>query len=140
MMTLNHKLERDAETDSVVFWKSVKSRKRASNIVAADAGITFNGKTYRDREGGLYFEKLYSPSVSSDFDEVWEQHVTSHVSAFFESLEHENTAHVTEESVQKAIQKLPKGKAESGDKILYEHLIHSRHVIPPILANMFTNM
>ena len=144
MMTLNHKLERDAETDSVVFWKSVKSRKRASNIVAG-AGIYFNGKTYRDREGltkqwGLYFEKLYSPSVSSDFDEVWEQHVTSHVSAFFESVEPENTAHVTEESVQKAIQKLPKGKAGSGDKIVYEHLIHSRHVISPILANIFTNM
>ena len=123
----DRKLEIEATTDTVNFWKSLKSCKTSRKAVAG-AGIVFNGLC-RGREElveqrGLYFKDLYVPSESPDFDSEWKQVVESTVNETFGLLTADENAFVSSETIQKVIQTLPRVKAGNDDHVVYEHFIY----------------
>lgn len=144
MRKLDHELEHEAERDSVNFWKSLNARK-SSKRTAASSGIVFNGEVCRNKEKltenwGIYFKQLYSHSEAPFFDQTWKSLIESRVEETLSSIQPDNTASVSVDFVEKAIKELPKGKAGSGDDIVYEHLIYAKRQISPLLANLYTYM
>ena len=138
------KLEIEATTDTVNFWKSLKSRKTSRKAVAG-AGIVFNGEVCRGREElveqwGLYFKDLYVPSESPDFDSEWKQVVESTVNEPFGLLPADENTFAPAETIQKVKNTLPREKAGNDDHVVYEHFIYGMHAVAPVLANLYTYM
>jgi hypothetical protein len=139
LAALDLKLECDAETDSMEFWKEVNSRKSTGKT--SGAGIKLNGEIYISRESlveqwKLYFENLYKCSESEYFDGNWKDFVDTTVDEVMTSCRTDQR-HITSAC---AIKTLPNGKSGGPDGIVYEHLRLSKEIISPSLDVLFTNM
>lgn len=144
LSSLDDDLEEAARSNSTIFWNLVRSR-RGKFRSTLGAGIRFDGEVYRSREDltgqwARYFQRLYEPSISPNFDEEWKETVSISVNDYFSSVTMDNNVTVFPELVMECVQSLPNGKAGGADGLTYEHLKCCVDVISPPLANIYTYM
>ena len=127
--------------DSNRLWKIVNSKKKGARS-RTGAGIKFNNVIYRDRDQAThqwkqYFQNLYTPSISGEFDSDWETYVSNKMCEV-----HSNVYQTVDAIVRPGdiIGNLPRGKACGFDNIYYEHLILIRDLVSHVLAYVYTWM
>lgn len=136
-----------AEVDSHKFWKMVNAR-RNRNRSSLSSGINFDGTTVRDRDSISdgwyhYFRELLQPHHDPDdvhSSDTWEKHVSSELDFIVTNIKPDPKVCVLSETVDYIISTCPKRKAGGYDNLQYEHLINAKHVIFPVLANIYTWM
>ena len=118
-------------------------RKRTNS--RACAGINFNGRTVRDPADivsgwGEYFDNLYNPQDRDVFDNEWRDIVENNARCADIDIQPDKSVVVFPDTVLKLINSCPRGKSGGDDGLQYEHLIHGKCALAPILANLFTQM
>ena len=83
MISLNQEIDESAELDSSTFWNLLKLRKTKSCTTTGNE-IKFNDTIVRDpieivSQWGLYFKKLYSPSDTRNYDNVFKDKISEHI-------------------------------------------------------------
>ena len=106
------------------------------------AGIKFNNVVYRDRDQVThqwkqYFQNLYTPSTSGEFDCDCETHVSNKMNEVHSNVYQTLDALVRPDDINATIGNLPTGKACGFDNIYYEHLIPIRDLVSPVLAYVY---
>ncbi|KAH3833945.1 hypothetical protein DPMN_107261 [Dreissena polymorpha] len=147
LSNLNNEIDRMAEVDSHKFWKMVNAR-RNRNRSSLSSGIKFDGTTVRDRDSISdgwyhYFRELFQPHHDPDdvhSSDTWEKHVSSELDFIVTNIKPDPEVRVLPETVDHIISTCPKRKAGGYDNLQYEHLINAKHVISPVLANIYTWM
>lgn len=144
LASLDTKLEKEAGSNHVQFWRDFNARRKAKNLDSS-AGIIFNGITHRGRDSltdqwALYFKNLYSYSNSETFDKSCETQVTLDVCEVISEITPDPHAKVSIGSIEKAIRSLPTGKSGGPDGVVYEHLRFAQQSVAPVLANLFSQM
>ncbi|KAH3725676.1 hypothetical protein DPMN_051525 [Dreissena polymorpha] len=137
MMQLNREIDESAEMNTNDFWKQVNTRRMAYNCNNSTSGIKFGEIVHRDQKAiteqwGFYFERLYSPSNSEHFDDIWRDHVSQNVGQLRETLIPDNNATVMPEGIERCIRSCPNGKAPGYDGITYKHLKPVASAISPL--------
>ncbi|MCG7877806.1 MAG: hypothetical protein N0C90_15945, partial [Candidatus Thiodiazotropha endolucinida] len=137
-------IDKCAEVDSSLFWRLVNGRRKQS-ASAPGAEMNFNGKLASSPqeitdEWANYFKELYTPTVSTKFDEEHKRDISNRLHCINDSLAISESPVISAEEVQSAVRLGKKGKAAGEDGISYEHMQYGGEILFRILAKLFTAM
>ena len=145
MRNVYNDIDHAAEFDIRLFWKLTKRRKPRSSRVYPEIR-DIDGVKYSNPDGvaevfSKFYETLYSPSESDNFDDIFRNEIDSSIGNIIKRCENDSQnlpgGKITTSELRDVINSLKLRKAPGADSIANEHVIHSGEALIQCLTNVF---